>query len=217
MGYTCILLDLDGTITDSAPGITSTLAWTLEQMGLPVPPMDQLLHWVGPPIMDSFRDRAGLDPVQSQRALEIYRERYLDQGAYDATLYPGMGPLIRSIAERGVPLSLATSKPELPATLVLRHFSLVDYFTVITGASADETRSTKADVVEEALRRLRDLGHDVSQPVLVGDRIHDVEGGAAHGVPTIAVSWGYGFAEEHEDAIAVAASTRDLARLLFED
>lgn len=215
MTYSCILLDLDGTITDSAPGITATIAWTLEKMGVPVPPREQLLHWVGPPIMDSFRDLAGFDLEQSERALMIYREKYLDDGAYDATLYPGVGPLIREIGRRGIPLSLATSKPELPATLILEHLSLAEYFTVITGASADEKRSAKADVVAEALLRLSSLGHDVSRPVMVGDRIHDIEGAAAHDVPTIAVEWGYGFAEEHADAAAVVTTTRDLAALLF--
>lgn len=213
--YSCILLDLDGTITDSAPGITSTIAWTLEQMGRPVPPADELLLWVGPPIMDSFRDLAGLNLEESLRALAIYREKYIDEGAYEAALYPGVAALIERIHERGIPLSLATSKPELPATLILRHFQLAQYFTVITGASADETRSSKADVIEEALIRLRSLGHDTSRPVHIGDRIHDIEGAAAHGVPAIAVEWGYGFTNEHADAAAVVRSADELSALLL--
>ncbi|MDI2099248.1 HAD hydrolase-like protein [Ruicaihuangia caeni] len=215
MKYTCILLDLDGTITDSAPGIIDTLGWTLEQMGLPVPSREEMLHWVGPPIMDSFRDRAGLTPAEADRALEIYREKYLDVGAYDSALFAGMPALIRDIHRRNVPVSLATSKPEIPATLMLEHFNLAQYFTVITGASADEVRSAKADVVEEALRRLESMGHDTSRPIMVGDRIYDIEGAAAHGIPTIIVDWGYGFEEERGDAIAVAKTPTDLAHLLF--
>ena len=212
--FTAILLDLDGTITDSAPGITDTLAYTYEQLGMPVPAYDELLRWVGPPIMDSFRDLAGMDQPTAERALEIYRARYLDRGAYDSTLYPGMGLLVRDIADAGIPLSLATSKPELPATLMLEHFTIAQCFTVITGASADETRSEKADVVEEALRRLRDLDVSLDNVVMIGDRIHDIEGAAEHGVPTIAVEWGYGTDDERDHAALVASTTDELRSLL---
>lgn len=212
--FSAILLDLDGTITDSAPGITDTLAFTFEQLGLPVPPLDELIHWVGPPIMESFTGRGGLDLPTAERALVIYRERYLDRGAYDATLFDGMGQLVRDIAEAGIPLSLATSKPEIPATLMLEHFTIAHYFTVITGASADEVRSAKADVVAEALARLESVGADLSNVVMVGDRIHDVEGAAVHGVPTIAVAWGYGTDAERAQAAAVASTTGELRSLL---
>lgn len=212
--FSAILLDLDGTITDSAPGITDTLAYTFEQLGMPVPEYEQLLRWVGPPIMDSFRDLAGMDAATADRALAIYRERYLDRGAYDATLFDGMGTLVQQIAAAGIPLSLATSKPELPATLMLEHFTIAQCFTVITGASADEARSEKADVVEEALRRLRELDVPLDNVVMVGDRIHDIEGAAAHGVPTIAVTWGYGSDAEHAEAALVASSTDELRSLL---
>lgn len=212
--FSAILLDLDGTITDSAPGITDTLAYTFERLGLPVPPLAELIHWVGPPIMESFTDRGGLDLATAERALVIYRERYLDRGAYDATLFDGMGRLVRDIAEAGIPLSLATSKPEIPATLMLEHFTIAHYFTVITGASADEVRSAKADVVAEALARLEAVGADLSNVVMVGDRIHDVEGAAVHGVPTIAVTWGYGTDAERAQAAAVASTTGELRSLL---
>jgi len=205
--FSAILLDLDGPITD-------TLAYTFEQLGMPVPEYEQLLRWVGPPIMDSFRDLAGMDAATADRALAIYRERYLDRGAYDATLFDGMGTLVQQIAAAGIPLSLATSKPELPATLMLEHFTIAQCFTVITGASADETRSEKADVVEEALRRLRELDVPLDNVVMVGDRIHDIEGAAAHGVPTIAVTWGYGSDAEHAEAALVASSTDELRSLL---
>jgi phosphoglycolate phosphatase len=212
--YTSVLFDLDGTITDSAPGITATLAFTFEQMGIPVPSPAGLLEYVGPPILDSFRDLAGLDEEQSARALEIYREKYLDDGAYDSTVYPGMQALLRDMAADPRKTSLATSKPELPATLILEHFGLATYFDVITGASADEVRSAKADVVAEALVRLRELGADLSNPVLVGDRHHDVDGAAAHGVPTIFVDWGYGSPAEAAGAVAMVSSTDELREAL---
>lgn len=213
--YSCFLFDLDGTILDSAPGITSCLVYTFATLGLPIPSAAELRAFVGPPMLESFRVITGLDAAQSREALTVYRAKYLDDGAYDATPFAGVGPLLRRIHATALPLSLATSKPELPATLMLEHFNLARYFDVITGASADESRSSKADVVAEALLRLEATGADISRPVLVGDRIHDVEGAAVHGVPTIFVTWGYGSVEEHKNAIAVVDSPLKLQVTLF--
>jgi phosphoglycolate phosphatase len=208
--YSVVLFDLDGTIVDSAPGITSSLAYTFEAMGLPVPTPAKLLEWVGPPIMDSFRDLAGFDPLTSARALAIYREHYVLTGVFDADLYPGVPDVLRAIHAAGLPLSLATSKPESTARLILDHYDLSKYFDEYTGASEDEVRSAKADVVEEALRRLRVRGSDLSRPVMVGDRSHDVHGAAAHAVPTIYVTWGYGAPEETAGTVAVVDTAAEL-------
>ena len=213
--FSCILFDLDGTIVDSAPGITATLAYTLEQLGLPIPSPAELVAYVGPPILDSFRDLAGFTPEQSQRALDIYRPQYLKTGVFNAEVYPGIPELLRRIHESGIPLSLATSKPETPATLILEHYDLLKYFDIITGASDDEKRSAKADVVEEALKRLRMHGADITRPVMVGDRSHDVHGAAAHDVPTIFVRWGYGSPAEEVGTIGAASDAAELTRLLL--
>jgi phosphoglycolate phosphatase len=213
--YTSILFDLDGTIVDSAPGITKTLAYTFAELGRPIPPPDELLAYVGPPILDSFRDRAGMSLGEAAEALAIYRPRYLELGALDSSVFPGVAEVLHAIHAAGVPLSLATSKPETPATLMLSHFGLLSYFDIITGASNDEVRSSKQDVVAEALVRLATFGADLSRPVLVGDREHDVEGAAANGVPTIFVGWGYGSVEEQAGSIAVAPTPADLQRLLL--
>jgi phosphoglycolate phosphatase len=208
--YTAVLFDLDGTIVDSAPGITATLAFTFEKLGLPIPSPAELLKYVGPPILDSFRDLAHFTPLQSQQALDIYRVQYLATGVFDATVYDGVTGVLRTIHEADVPLSLATSKPETPATLILEHYDLARYFDELTGASDDEVRSAKADVVEEALRRLDVGGADLSRPVMVGDRIHDIHGAAAHDVPTIYVTWGYGSPAEQAGAVAVANTAAEL-------
>jgi phosphoglycolate phosphatase len=213
--YSCILFDLDGTIVDSAPGITSTLAYMFEQLGKPIPTPSELLRYVGPPLLDSFRDYAGFDPDESARALVIYREKYLNVGAYDATQYPGVGLVLKAVHESPVPMSLATSKPETPATLILEHFNLARYFDIITGASDDEVRSAKKDVVAEALLRLAAMGADISRPVLVGDREHDVQGAAANGVPTIFVDWGYGSPAEQAGSVAVVTTPEELQTLLL--
>jgi phosphoglycolate phosphatase len=207
---TAVLLDLDGTIVDSAPGITATLAYTFERLGLPVPPPSELVAWVGPPILEAFRERAGMSEQEAWRALGVYRERYREIGVYDATVYPGMRETIEAVHAAGLPLSLATSKPESLARAILEREGLVGEFDELTGASEDERRSAKADVVEEALRRLAARGADLARPVLVGDRHHDVEGAAAHGVPTIFVAWGYGAPAEAAGAIAIVHDADEL-------
>jgi phosphoglycolate phosphatase len=141
--------------------------------------------------------------------------RYLERGALESTVYPGVAKLLRQIHDSPIPLSLATSKPELPATKMLNLAGLTRYFDVITGASEDEVRSRKADVVAEALLRLAQLGADISNPVLVGDREHDVAGAAERGVPTIFVNWGYGTPAEAAGAIATVDTTDELHALLL--
>lgn len=212
--YTAVLFDLDGTIVDSAPGITATIAHTLEQMGEPVPTPAELLAWVGPPIMDSFRDLGGFDLEESHRALDIYRRKYLVEGVFDAKLYPGIEHVLRAVSEARIPMSLATSKPEGPAKLVLDHYGIEHYFDEITGASDDEKRSKKEDVIAEALRRLRANDADLTHTIMIGDRIHDVEGTAANGIPTIFCTWGYGSPAELAGAIAVVDRPEQLFPLL---
>ena len=214
--WSCVLFDLDGTIVDSAPGIISRMKTTLANVGAVVPSDESLLRWVGPPLLDSFRDFAGMDPLQSQLALTEYRRQVAIEGAEVGTaVFPGIAGLLARISEAGVPLGLATSKPESQANTILDHFGLSQYFTVVTGASEDEVRSSKADVIGEALRRLPAAGVDTSRTVLVGDRLHDIEGATAHGIPTILVEWGYGSPAEATDALAVVHSIDALSSLII--
>ncbi|QEE62443.1 HAD family hydrolase [Salinibacterium sp. dk2585] len=213
--WTCILFDLDGTISDSAPGITSSLGYMFEKMGREVPGPEELLAWVGPPILESFRVRAGMDEVESAQALAIYRQHYLENNAQGSPIFEGVPKVLRAIHTAGIPLALATSKPEFPASVILDNGNLTQYFRVIAGSSIDEIRSAKKDVIEEAMRRFGMIGVDTSRPVMVGDRKHDVEGAAALGIPAIFVEWGYGPDEEQDGAIGVVSKPADLHGLLL--
>lgn len=213
--WSAILFDLDGTITDSAPAITSSLAHTFELLGRPVPPVSELLAYVGPPLLAAFREYAGMTATEADEALVVYRAHYSGEASLDTAIYPGIAGLLERIHAAGIPLALATSKPELNAIKILNHFDLAKYFTVIVGASEDEVRSAKADIVKEALVRLADAGADLSAPVMVGDRSYDAEGAAANNVPAILVEWGYGSPAEAAAATAVVHSTDQLAKLLL--
>lgn len=213
--WSCILFDLDGTIADSAPGITASLGYMFEKLGRPVPSEEELRQWVGPPILDSFRDLAGMDEVESAQALAIYREHYLSHGGSDVPLYPGIARLLRDIHTAGIPLALATSKPEFASSLILDHGNVTQYFRVISGSSMDEIRSAKKDIIAEALARFRIIDTDVSNPVMVGDRFYDVEGAAANKIPAIFVTWGYGSPDEKDGAIASVDNSSELKALLL--
>ena len=212
--YTCVLFDLDGTIADSAPGITACLAQTFEQLGMPIPSPAKLLEFVGPPILESFEELAGMTPVEATAALAIYRGHYLEHGVGNVSIYPGLADVLRRIHESPMALSLATSKPESLARMALTSLGVIQYLDVLTGASEDEVRSAKADVVAEALVRLRAIGADVSRPIMIGDRFYDVEGAAAHNVPTIFVEWGYGSPAEQVGTVGVAKTADELAEQL---
>jgi Predicted phosphatases len=215
--WTCVLFDLDGTLTDSAPGITASLAETFKRLGRPIPDQAELLNYVGPPLLDSFRIFAGMTPDEALNAAEVYRAVATETSSdlNDNAVFPGVKGVLARLHDAGIPLAIATSKPETRARLILDHFGLTPYFTVITGASDDEVRSSKADVVAEALRRLSEHGVDLEQTVMVGDRAHDVIGAGEHGVPTILVEWGYGSPAEAGGAIAIVHSTDQLSALLL--
>lgn len=212
--WTAVLFDLDGTIVDSASDITGSLAYMFRELNLDVPSEEVLLSYVGPPLLDSLRLTAGFDDEEAWAALDIYRDHYADH-VLRSPVFPGVAGVLERLHAAGVPIALATSKPESMARKVLDHAGLSDYFTVITGASDDEELSTKADVVAEALRRLQAQGVDTTDTVMVGDRGYDTLGAAANGVPTILVEWGYGSPAEAADAMAVVHSTDQLRNLLI--
>nr|WP_155840587.1 HAD hydrolase-like protein [Agromyces luteolus] len=207
------MFDLDGTIIDSASEIMDSLAHMFTEMGVPVPDRETLRSYVGPPLLDSLRMTAGFSDVDAWEALNVYRDHY-DDHLLHSPVFPGVEGVLQAVQAAGLPIALATSKPESMARAVLAHTGLERYFTVIAGASDDEERSTKADVVAEALRRLDGLGLDTSDAVMVGDRGYDALGAAAHEIPTILVEWGYGSPAEAADAIAVVHSADQLRALL---
>ncbi|MFD2675190.1 HAD hydrolase-like protein [Gulosibacter bifidus] len=212
--FTTVLWDLDGTISDSAAGIVAAMRATFDTFRMPIPDDATLLSYVGPPIIDSFREQGLDDAIEITHALQTYREIYEEHGLLQSPAFEGVGEIIAELHARGVHQSTATSKPETAASKVLEHYGLAQYFDFITGASADESRSAKADVVAEALARLRSAYADLSRTIMIGDRHYDVTGSAANGVPAIYVTWGYGKVGEDEGAVAVATTAAELRELL---
>ena len=190
-----ILFDLDGTLTDSAPGITACVQYALEKMGKPEENAEDLRCFVGPPLKDQFMSYAGFTEEEATEAVRYYRERYTKSGMYENSLYPGVEELLAFLKDRGCVLAVASSKPEQFVRQILEHFHLTGYFREIVGAGMDEKRTTKAEVIEEALKRL-DMTSSRQDVVMVGDRSYDIVGAHECGIQCIGVGYGYGSMEE---------------------
>ncbi len=215
--YSCVLWDVDGTIADASVGILRRLNVALTHFGHPAPTREQLVHWIGPPMFQSFQSQAGMTPEQAAEAVTFYRTLGKADGyTTDVASYPGVPEIIRDLHAAGVPQATASSKPEVQVDAIIDFFELRPYFLTTVGATPDEsTLATKTEIVAEALRRLEERGADISRPVLIGDRHHDVTGGAANGVPVIFVDWGFSEPSEGDEAKFRAASPEELRALLL--
>lgn len=207
-----VLFDLDGTLTDPAEGITRSVQYALEQRGRPVPDRETLLSFIGPPLLDSFREFCGMEPAEAEAAVRCYRAYFSRKGIWENRVYPGIPEMLCFLKEQGRTLILATSKPAVFAGKILERFELAPYFSLLSGSELDGARSRKDEVVAWALEQ---AGLSPEEAVMVGDREFDVRGAAACGVPCIGVLYGYGGRKELEQAgaAALAASVTELAAL----
>ncbi len=202
--YQTILFDLDGTLTDSSLGITNAAAYALEKMGISVSDRKELLSFIGPPLIESFQTFYHFSPEKSLEAVVYYREYYTEKGLFENTVYPHVPKLLENIHSQGKQLILATSKPEVFAKKILKHFGLDRYFTIIAGASLDSSRIKKADVIAYALAQLPLVRHQTC--IIVGDREHDIIGAQENDIASMGILYGFGNREELEQAGATYIS-----------
>lgn len=214
---THVLLDLDGTLSDSEPGILRSLRWACEQEGFPIPSDEAVRSVIGPPFEIGLPS-IGIPDDALERVIDTYRDRYTRIGAYENTLYPGIIDMLDALADLGLSLSIATAKPEQTAHPILDYFGISDRFDVRAGATLTSERRTKAQVIAYALRELEihadpDL---VDHVIMVGDRDHDVRGAMHHGITCIGVTWGYGSMTEllTSGAVALADSPAEVVELV---
>ena len=200
MRYDAVLFDLDGTLTASAPGITSSVRYTIEQMGHPPLNENLLERFVGPPLHSSFQEFAGLSENESERAVSIYRAHYTETGVLNATVYPGIPNLLRQLKEQGTYLALATAKPTISARRVLEHFGLTRFFDTVVGATLERRETSKESLLRDALPAR------YTRAAMVGDRLFDMEAAKALGIDAIGAGWGYGTEKELWNAGADAVA-----------
>jgi phosphoglycolate phosphatase len=210
-----VLLDLDGTLVDSAPGILGSLEAAFAELGIPLPEGGLPHTLLGPPLYVSLPPLVG---DAAPAVLATYRRIYGDVGLKESAPFDGIEALLRELTGAGVRLAVATSKAEVYAERIVAHRGWTDLFVTVCGDTLDGARPTKADVVGEALRRL-DAPADTTPAatVMVGDRLHDVVGARAHGLACLGAGWGYAASGELEEAGAVAVydEVADLRKALL--
>ena len=214
MTRTHVLIDLDGTLSDSHAGIARSLQYAFAECGFEPPTDHAVRDAIGPPFEVSF-PKLGVGPDDFERVVDKYRERYNDIGLFENTVYDGIPEMLETLRADGLTLALATAKPEEPARRITTHFGLSHHFAFEAGSSGKSgNRRTKADVITYALAALSISAGD--HVVMLGDRNHDVEGAIANGIDCIGVSWGFGSHKELAGAGAIAVANRpaDVAGLI---
>lgn len=198
-----VIFDLDGTLTDSAPGIFRTLRYAIERLNEARStkfslPRDEDLRWVvGPPLRDSVAQIVGAPNVDL--FMKYYLERYGSIGLLENSVYAGIIEALTALSEIGCRLFVATSKNEIDARRIVAHFGLARYFHEIYGAQVGGGRADKTELLRYLLGRER-IAPDPNRVVMIGDRKFDCEGAGGVGIAMIGALWGYGDAEELKNA-----------------
>ena len=207
-----ICFDLDGTLTDPKLGITRSIQYALEQLGVAAPATDELTWCIGPPLLASFQEMLG-DTESANAALMHYRERFAKTGLFENQVYDGIPASIERLVSSGVSLFVATSKPQVFAERIITHFDLSPYFERVFGPALDGALANKTDLLKYALDEVK-VSPD--RTMMVGDRSHDMIGARRNGVGATGVLYGYGSKDELESAGAQSFVTvpSDLADVL---
>lgn len=213
MRWTYILFDLDGTLTDSSPGITNSIIYARRKWGLEPGKNEDYLKFIGPPMPDSFEQFWGFSHGDAVRFLADYREYFSEKGLFENAVYPGIPELLRDLRAAGAHLCVATTKPTVFSERIADRFGFRTYFDMISGSGMKDD-NTKYAVIEAARAA---CGIDMARAVMIGDRAHDVEGAHGHGIPCIGVTWGFGDPGELQAAGAdcIADTVDELRELLL--
>ncbi|MXU64069.1 HAD hydrolase-like protein [Oceanomicrobium pacificus] len=200
-----VFLDLDGTLIDPREGITRSIRHALTEMGMEdIPSADELTWCIGPPLWESFPVLLG-EGADIEAAIGFYRERFTEEGVYEADVYDGIGDMLIDLQDLGAALYVATSKPHVYAQTILDHFGISSYVDGLFGSELDGTNSDKTQLLAHALAESR---ADPERSLMLGDRRHDIIGARNNDIVSIGALWGYGEPNElhmaEADALAGA-------------
>lgn len=197
MKYKYILFDLDGTLTDPGEGITNSVIYSLRKFGIEVEDKTELYKFIGPPLVDSFREFYDFPDDKAWQGVEYYREYFADKGIFENKVYEGITKVLETLRNKGYHLLIATSKPTKYAVMILEEFNLAGYFDFVSGSDMNEKNSNKSDIIKYAL----DVNNIApKEAVMIGDRKHDIIGAKSNGVHSIGVLYGYGDIQELQTA-----------------
>lgn len=213
MSRDIILFDLDGTLTESGPGIMKAAQYALRSYGIEKP-WQELSYFVGPPLSETFA--AFVPEPEIPGIIAKFREYYQKDGWLDNAPYPGVREMLDALRAGGKRLMVATSKLDRLAVQVLAHFDLISRFEAVCGApEGDPAAAQKANIVRAALAKAGCT--DPGRAVMVGDRKYDITGGHHAGLAAIGVLYGYGSREEltQAGADALAETPEALTKLIL--
>ena len=199
-----IFFDLDGTLIDSAVGITRCVAHALVQLGEPVPDDAALRRWIGPPLRDSFGPLLG-DAARTEAAVQHYRDRFETHGWAEHDIYEGIGEAVLALSAAGHRLAVVTAKNEPHARKIIAHLPFGHVFEDVIGATPCGRLSHKPELIGEALQR---LGLSPEGAWMIGDRHMDIDGANHHGMASVGVLWGFGGEAELRQAGATRLAAR---------
>ena len=217
MKYKYVLFDLDGTVSASAEGIRMSLEYALDTLNVPKPNLDDYTLYIGPPLIDTFRNLCGLDEETSEKGAAIYRAYYDKEGKYRNKVYPGIKEVVFALREKGVKTAICTSKQKPVADGVAKLLGITDWFDEIVGSTLDNTIKDKKDLIPYALTKLGgNIESDREQTLMLGDSRFDAIGARLCKVDFIGVSYGYGSVDEmnEQGAVAIVDSPGELLKYI---
>ena len=206
--YDCILFDFDGTVFDTVEGITKSVRYALNKVGIDAE-LESLRCFAGPPLVDKFMEVYGFDRAAAEQATLDFRERYNPIGLNECCVFPGIKELLEKLHAAGKTVGLATSKPQELAEELLRRESMTGLFPVICGSRPDGNNSAKWQVVQRAMEL---CGAAKENTILVGDTKYDVAGAHKVGIACVGVRYGYA-AEGELEAAGADAVVEDIPAL----
>ena len=224
--YEIAIFDLDGTLTDSGPGIMRSAEYALNRFGIKEPDFRKLRAFVGPPLTATFHDLYGIEGEDLRRAVAYFRERYLVTGVFENSVYEGVIPTLDRLREAGVLTGVASSKPHHLVEQVLDHFGLVARFDVVLGSDPEyenTNRVVKSDkseilgIVADRLEAMAGGSPRAPRAVMIGDRDNDILAAKEHGMDSIGVLYGYAEKNELADAGAdyLVQSAEEIASVIL--
>lgn len=216
--YKYILFDLDGTISESAEGIRKSLEYAITSLNKPLPDLDDYTLYIGPPLLDTFRNICHFTEEESREGVEIYRKYYDKNGKKLNKLYDGVKNLLAELKNQGAKIAVCSSKYEAFAKEIVEILGVDCYFDAVCGSTLDGKRKDKKDLIPYAVTSLGgNIETEREDIVMIGDTYFDARGAKQCGVDFIGVEYGYGTVEQmkNDGAVVFAKTAVNMFDLLL--
>lgn len=194
MNYKAILFDLDGTVVNTEEGVVNSIMYALDYFGIPDPGVEVIRQFIGPPLTGTFQNYFGMSDDEAFEAVLKFRERYINNGEFESSLYPGVYETLKNLKKQGFFIALCSSKNEPACNRILDYHEVSCYFDEIVGSSEDASREKKVEIIEEFFHRHPE--YERFDVILIGDTKYDMEGAKLAGIDCVGVEHGFGSNEE---------------------